>query len=271
MKGNKSKIIFILSFLPLSIAVFCGLVASVIGIDFFGKVYGIEAFAFVFVVVIACMTIFVPVFPIAIIYQIIYIVNKFWGPFTKQQKKKAFIFSFGMLAFALVVFFCITYSYEIRDYFRKASAKEMVRNAEVSIAYDNGSYASGGIYGIDGYDQPHILIDYDKNEIGFLSGYCMDEFYKFPLTKTEYTDSMIPYIQNNLTLQTIIPLPDQSGTIFTYSIKEDNVYDDDLTQGVIILKNDGTVYYNTHLIDEKNTINNHLYLRYSEFAINKYN
>ncbi|MDO5156433.1 MAG: hypothetical protein Q4D51_10765 [Eubacteriales bacterium] len=244
MKSKATKIIFRLSFLPYILLFLYACYSAVAGFEFFGTSYGIDAFtaALFLGAIVLCI---IPVIPICIIYDIIYLILRNRNSISKQTLKKMIIIFISILLLLGLLLLYSAYSYQISEYFQKRNAIKMIHQSEVQIPYCQNKQYVGGLLGIDGYTTNHILLDYDTYTIGFLVDCSFAEFHKYQLTKADDSATLKTRINKIYLSQAQIPLPDQKGTIYTYCNPTE--YNSNITNALMLELTDGSCYYIEYL------------------------
>ena len=143
----------------------------------------------------------------------------------------------------------------------------MIKVSDEKVSYDENDIHYGGIFGFEEFENSHILIDYDKNELGFLLHPSYDEFFKVKLNKSNIDSNEYKDIVNNYYLQTEIKL--SKGTLLTFS--EEDVYF--RTIAIIFIKGD-EIYLNNKVVEPDTDFSRYTGLNDSEYFVGeniKYN
>lgn len=253
MKSGSSKIVFAVSFIPLLLCVGVGIFSAVFGTDadWFSseKVYGWEAFRSDFIIS-ALLLCIVPVLPACLIIQIMCLL-RINEKIRRIPPKKYVLISAAVIvaicgAIALVIFWePITSGIESQG--EKISAKRMLKNAEETFTYNESTYYSSGVFGIDGVVHDTMLIDYDKYEVGFLYD-GLGEFWKVRLEKTADYSYDLRKIREDYFVQADVPLNAPGKRLITFCESEGTTY---RTVAMIMETEDG--FYFADDIRDKNT------------------
>lgn len=253
------KVLFYISFLPYIFILLWGCFNAINGTTFiFSEIYGFDAFLLTLVAGFIVLVCNVPIIPICFIYQIAYLLK---GKIKIDIKKYATIFIvIGVLLVSIILI--STYSYEIGSFFEKQDAKAMIKVSDEKVSYDENDIHYGGIFGFEEFENSHILIDYDKNELGFLLHPSYDEFFKVKLNKSNIDSNEYKDIVNNYYLQTEIKL--SKGTLLTFS--EEDVYF--RTIAIIFIKGD-EIYLNNKVVEPDTDFSRYTGLNDSEYFVGK--
>lgn len=243
MKTKMTQKIFKLSFIAYALPVVYGIYSSIAGFEFFGICYGFDAFVAgtFFSALLLCI---IPIIPICLLYEIIYGIVSYFkkhNSLPPQKRKKIITICISIFILLFLIVLGTIYSYQIEAYAEKLQAKRMIKRAETEVFYCKNEQLCDGIFGLDGYTSNCMLIDYDTHEIGFLTQSSLDHFQKFKLKKAADAAAIRKEIESNHETQAIVPLPDQSGTIYTYYNTDLFWYDN--TTALILEFNDGSSYY----------------------------
>ena len=270
MKRKIPKILLIISFLPYIATIIYGLYRAFVGFPVFSgdRVYGLGGFIgglLEFLCILAIPTL------ICLIYQICYFMrNKIKR--LKNVKLKIYIIVCliigGILTTILLIFF---YSFEIKQFIEKQNAIQMIKNAEEKIAFNKHYTNIGGIFNIKGYEHNHILIDYDKCEVGMLLRPDYDEFWKVKLKKTTKDNTEYKHIINNYYIQTDIPLKAPGKRLITFYEDRSLIH---TTIAILLITEDDTVYIADNIKDNKTNFTRYTGLNTSDYFIGydiKYN
>ena len=240
MKNKVIKILFKISFLPYILILLYGLGSAFWGLSFFfNTCYGFEAFALTVLFCLYFFTLMIPIIPVCLIFQIFYILKHRVKKFQTINTKKFFKIGLIIVCIVVIPLLISTYSFQIESFFQKISAKNMSKNADEKIAYNKNNYLYDVIFNMPEYIHDHILIDYDKKEIGILmySGY--DEFWKVKLTKTSSDSTEYKHIINDYIVQAEISLNYPGKKLITFSPNQNITH---ITIAFLLIYEDGTMY-----------------------------
>lgn len=240
MKNKVIKILFKISFLPYILILLYGLGSAFWGMSFFfNTCYGFEAFALTVLFCLYFFTLMIPIIPVCLIFQIFYILKHRVKKFQTINTKKFFKIGLIIVCIVVIPLLISTYSFQIESFFQKISAKNMSKNADEKIAYNKNNYLYDGIFNMPEYIHDHILIDYDKKEIGILmySGY--DEFWKVKLTKTSSDSTEYKHIINDYIVQAEISLNYPGKKLIAFSLNQNITH---ITIAFLLIYEDGTMY-----------------------------
>lgn len=146
----------------------------------------------------------------------------------------------------------------------KAEAERMIRDAEEKIGFNEQNTAGGGIFGIPGYLNSHVLVDYDTVEVGMLIDGDVDEFWKVALFQTSKDDTAYQQIVDTYLMQADIPLSSPGKRLVTFSDKDEP----HRTTALLLFYEDGTVYRSDRL-EEKNGHGRYTGLHWSKYFVGK--
>lgn len=265
MKSKVVKTLFIISFLPYLLVLIYGIIRSFLGFPFlFTVIYGFDAFVFSIVYVLYTFTI-IPVIPICLIFQVCYILKNKVKRFKNINTKK-YIKVCGIIALILLSLLVInSYSYQIEKFIEKISAKQMVNNAEEKISFDENNIILDGIFDMPEYKYNHILIDYDKKEVGILLFASGDEFWKVKLQKVTKANSTYQHIINDYLMQADIPLNYPGKRLISFCEDEEHEH---ITIAFLLIYEDGTNYIADNIKEKGSRFNGRFTgLNASKFSI----
>ena len=250
MNSKRSKILFLLSFLPyvavLLYAVIGGIVAAISGTNFlFGKAYGFNAFFLHFFLTFYVFIGRIPVIPVCLVFHISYYLRTHVERFRWVSLKKYVIVCsvIGCLLVGLILkggygqeLSAMRFSREQDK--QKAAAEQMIENAEEKIGFNEQTIHGGGILGIPGYLNSHILVDYDTAEVGMLIGGSTSAFWKVEMKQTAKDSADYQQIITAYVMQADVPLSSPGKRLVTFSEAEE----DHRTTAILLFYEDGTVY-----------------------------
>lgn len=250
MKKKASKIIFLISFLPyvavLLYMIIGGIIAAVSGTDFlFSRIYGFDAFSLHFLLTIYVFFARIPVIPVCLIFHICCFLRTRVERLRKVSMK-TYVILCGIIGCLLVGFILLcAYDSEIsamrfsrKQEDQKAQAEQMIRDAEEKIGFNQQTIVGGGILGIPGYMNDHVLIDYDTVEVGMLINGSVDEFWKVGLKQTSQGSPDYQQIVDKYMMQADIPLSSPGKRLVTFC----EAGEAHRTVALLLFYEDGTVY-----------------------------
>lgn len=229
------KVLFLITFLPYVFLLGVSTLSIFTGFTFMTNThYGFQAFSDSFVIwgLTLCL---MGIIPLCLIIQLVvliyYLVNR-----NTHQKNSDKSVSKKPFVIAAIVVICIVaacllwyfFGNSIKRVFAKPRAISMYERSEEIIPYNYYSY--GHLFNDDRFVHNTILIDWDKEEIGFVMDEATDRFVVYDLVPGDVNVDGY-YLQSQVTLD--------DGCVFS-SYKE---YDfDTATTLVIVVSPDGTTY-----------------------------
>lgn len=211
-----AKITFFVSFVPYIIGLLVSISSIFFGVDFFGKVYGWNAFAFTALVYLAFFSTMIPILPICLLYEIGYIVYRKFGPFDKKGLKKLSGILAGIFVAGIGLFLLNLFSTDIEQFVDKQQAKTMIKKAEVAVPYNLSTINCDGILNIEGEKYDKVFVDYDTMTVGFLTSHSLERYDSFKLIKaTDGLDAKAK-LESEYQEQAVVPFPDGSGNLTVY-------------------------------------------------------
>ncbi|MDE7361121.1 MAG: hypothetical protein K2N38_04235 [Oscillospiraceae bacterium] len=209
MRAKTSKIIYAVSFIPLMLCIVIGIVSAGMGGSF------LTDFCFIVIIFTA-----IPVLPVCLIIQIVCLLminKKEHGIPLKKYLLITVAATVGICGGSALIFFGDTLMLDIEKYFEKRSAIHMIKNAEEKITYNESTYYFGGVFGIDELLHNTMLIDYDKNEIGFVFGSSTTgEFWKVKLEPADNDSYKLRSICEKYFIQADVPLSAPGKRLITF-------------------------------------------------------
>ncbi len=245
MKKKIPKILFILSLIPYFLILIIGIISSFIGVSFFGEVYGLGAFFLSIYSMIINFTM-IPILPICLLYQIFYIMRKRIKYFKNINIKKYIKVSIVIGVTIIIILVTHTFSSEIKTYFLKKKAENMIENSEEKIPYNKNEVYLDGIFDIPEIRYDHILVDYDKLEIGVIINNYLDEFWKVKLKKIKKNSKEYEHIVNDYFVQAEISLNSKGKKLISFYEGEYKCY----TIAFLLIYEDGTIYYADNILED---------------------
>jgi len=238
-KAQVAKVILYITLSIYPLMLLYALFSAINGYNFlFSTSYGWDGF-------ISCLLItgfvlcIIPVLPACIIYQICYFVVK-RSAFPKKAAKVLGIVFGSIFGVLILVVLCNIFEPDMRHAVQKHKAQRMINRAEASIPYDTACENCGGILGIDGYSLSHIFVDYDTHRIGFLCSSPYDEYTEYGLHEITDVEAFRENFENEHIPQAVIPLPDGTGTLYTFCAN--SFYGYDTTTAILVEFTNGTAY-----------------------------
>ena len=247
MKNKLPKIIFVVSFLPYLLVFIYGVICAFTGVSFFFSTsYGFSAFLIGGLSALYFLTLIIPIIPVSLIFQICYLFrNKFKSIKTKKYIKICAIT--GCLLIGTIMIF--SHSFEIGRIIEKENAKQMIKNAEEKIGFNENDIKVDGIFNIPEYRYSHVLIDYDNVEVGMLLNADIDEFWKVKLKKTTKDSAQYQHIINDYYMQADIPLSYPGRRLISFYEDKSLMH---RTIAFLLIYTDDTIYFADN-IKEKDT------------------
>ncbi len=240
MNAKIKKVLFILTFIPYALVPLIGLhVATFGGYFFFNPVNGVDGFWLGIACALYAMVMEVPVIPVCITFHILCLLRK-KVPFIQKMSTKKFTVICAVLCCAVSVPLLLhEHSYEIEKMFKKASAAHMSARADEKIAYKKSNIICDGIFNLPEYKTNHILIDYDKNDVGFLTFASYDRYYEIHLAETSTDSPEYRHIADTYFVQSDISLSSPGKRLVSFSDERYEHY----TVALLLFYEDGTVFY----------------------------
>lgn len=265
MKNKIPKILFIVSFLPYLLILLFGIISTFSGITFlFNTIYGFDAFIVSIFFIIYNFFFFIPIIPICLIYQICYLlknkIKKFKNIKLKKYIKTCLIIGL-LLILALMTY---SYSFEIEQFIEKNYAKQMISNSEEQIGFNKKDIIVSGIFDMPEYKYSHILIDYDKVEVGMLLNASIDEFWKVKLEKINKDSSTYKHIVNDYFMQADVPLGSPGKRLISFYEDETLMH---RTIAFLLIFEDGTIYGIDNIKEKDTGFTRFTGLHWSEFFV----
>lgn len=250
MNSKVKKVLFTLTFAPYALVLLSGLVGMIFGVDFFFSTsYGLDGFLLGALAALFAMVVIVPVIPVCIVFHLLCLLRKN-VPFLKRISIKKFAVICSVLCFAVLAAILFrSYSYEIERMFEKANARQMSARADEKISFNKHETHYGGIFNMPEYETEHILIDYDKNKVGFLINAGYDEYFEVRLAETSPDSSEYRHIADTYFVQADIPLSSPGERLVSFYDEESNAH---RTIAALLFYEDGRVFYADE-IREKDT------------------
>lgn len=250
MNAKTKKVLFLLSFLPyvavLLYGIIGGIVAAVSGTNFlFGTMYGFHAFSLHFLLTIFIFIGRIPVIPVCLFFHISYYLWTHVERFRRVPLRKYVIVCsvIGCLLVGLILLRAYDQELSVMRFSReqdkqKTAAEQMIEDAEVKIGFDEQTIHGGGILGIPGYLNSHILIDYDTAEVGMLIGGSTSAFWKVEMKQTSKDSENYQQIITAYVMQADISLSSPGKRLVTFCEAEEP----HRTTAMLLFYEDGTVY-----------------------------
>lgn len=262
MKNKVIKIIFIASFLPYVLLLICGIMVAFSGSTIMHNFEGLVMyifflfyifFPFSFPIILACL-----------IFQICYILRKTVKPFKNIQPKKYTKICCIVGCLLIAGLFVYYHLFSIKKIIEKANAKQMINNAEEKIGFDKSHILVGGIFNMPEYRYNHVLIDYDKIEIGMLLNASLEEFWKVKLKKTSLDSLEYQHIVNDYFMQADIPLNSPGKRLISFYEEESLMH---RTIAFLLIYEDGTIYFADNIKEKDTGFTRYTGLQWSEFFV----
>lgn len=243
-RGQKTARIFLwISFVPAVLILLYGVYCAFAGFDFFSTSYGIEGFTSSIVIMLWVFGLIIPILPVCVIYQIIYLI---WGKFKWKSlfKKKVFIWTTGVIISGLS-FLAVwsLFGYDIRHNIDKIQAISFYNKAEDKVEYTKYHIETGNVMGIEGLHNSCVMFDEDTMSVGIVYAGDMETFTKAKLEKAESIYDMSYSLRdNNSYLQSAVKFDKVGCTLFTFYGSPSNT---GRTAGCIVEMKDGSIWYST--------------------------
>ena len=266
MKSKIPNILFIISFVPYLLVLIYGIVGAFTGVSFvFNTVYGFDAFIIRSLSILYSMLV-VPIIPVCLLFQVCYILKNKIKKYKNINSKK--VIKICLIIGSILIGFVVTYfhTFEIEKYLEKVNAKQMIKNAEEKIGFNKNNVIIGGIFDIPEFEYNHILIDYDKKEIGMLLNTSIDEFWKIKLEKTTKNSSTYQHIINDYFMQVDVPLNYPGERLISFYENENLIH---RTIAFLLIYKDGTIYVADNIKEKDTGFTKFTGLQWSEFFVGK--
>ena len=265
MNSKVKKVLFILTFIPYALVLLSGLTGAIFGVGFFfDTVYGLDGFLLSVIFALYAMVMVVPVIPICIVFHILCLLRK-KVPFIKKISIKKFaLFCTVLFLVVSVPLLLNEYSYEIEKMFEKANAKQMSARADDKIAFNLNTVRCDGIFNMPEYKTNHILIDYDKNKVGFLINASYDEYFEIDLAETSPDSSEYRHIADTYFVQADIPLSSPGKRLICFFDEERNSH---RTIAMLLFYEDGSIFYADEMREKDTNYEPYTGLRGSEYYV----
>lgn len=259
------KKIFKFSFFVYLLPIIYGIFAAIFGIEFFGTVYGFDAFFLATLVgfvigIISC------VFPVVLAFQISYLLFTKTKLAAKISVKKYITIVCSIVGVIIFIFLFKIFFYDsLEESIRKSQAKTMIKQAQIEVPYYTGVEECGGIFNLEGYETNTLFISYEKEKIGFLLNTHYPQYVEGKLIQLKDGSDIIEKLEN-YNVQAVVPLPDNQGMLYSYYAEEGL---DNLTYAILIVDSNNTMYYSGYELDCKWDAPIYTNLSYSDYSANK--
>lgn len=233
------KIILILSLLPAAGILLYAVYAIFFEVPvLFGYSSGPGAFKDVIIVYTAALCI-VPVLPVCLVYQLVYLLRKKSPHFNGMSGKKFFAIFGTASAVVIAAALFPMLRYNVSSLFEKRAAASMYRRCDEKIDYNTYTEYMGGVFGITGQHYACIMVDNSRHIVGFIPGDLpVNDYYEIKLKDSTRNAGEFDRICSGYFIQNIFPL--EHGRLITfYSEKERS----NLTSAIILEYDDGSVYF----------------------------
>lgn len=275
MNVKTRKVLFLLSFLPyaavLLYGIIGGIVVAVTGTNFlFGKMYGFNAFSLHVFLTLYVFIGRIPVIPVCSIFHISYYLRTHVERFRWVALKKYVIVCsvIGCLLVGLILLGAYDQELSALRFGReqdrqKAAAEQMIEDAEAKIGFNEQTIHGGGILGIPGYLNSHILIDYDTAEVGMLIGGSTSAFWKVEMKQISKDSENYQQIITAYVMQADISLSSPGKRLVTFC-KADEPH---RTTAMLLFYEDGTVYCSDRIEESDGYVGRFTGLNWSNYYV----
>ncbi len=246
--AKAAKIIFIISFLPAAAILLYAFYGLFFDVEvLFGYESGTTAFRDVILLFGLVFTCYIPVLPICLVYQIIYILRLRLCNKKPQMAGVGKMFAVTGIAAAVIIGIAAfpTIRYYVQDYAENSAAQKMYyKYCDERIDYNTNVQQCGGVMGIKGQEHNCIMVDHDRHRIGFIA--CdRPEYHEIMLTDAAENTAEAERIKSEYYVQSVFPL--EKGRLITFCTGPENSH---RTIAMLLEYNDGTVYYASALTDK---------------------
>ena len=233
------KIIFIISFLPAAGILLYAVYAIFFEVPIlFGYGSGLRAFKDVIIVYTAALCI-VPVLPVCLVYQLVYLLKKKSPHFEGMSGKKFFAIFGTASAVVIAAALFPMIRYDVSSLFEKRAAASMYRRCDEKIDYNTHTEYMGGVFGIKEQHYACIMVDNGRHIVGFIPGDLPgNDYYEIKLKNRTKNTAEFDRIGSEYYVQSIFPL--EHGRLITFYSEKKVSH---LTAAVIIEYDDGSAYY----------------------------
>ena len=240
-KGQKTaRVFFWISFVPAVLLLMYGVYCAFAGFDFFGTSYGLEGFVNA-VLVMGFIFCVIPVFPVCIIYQLIYLL---WGKLKLKSvvRKKEFLWTVGVIVSVLSLAVVWNFEkYSIIYHVDSISAQRMYKNAEDMVEYKKNVQNYGSVMGIKDLHNSCLMLDTDSMTLGIVHDGDIEGYSRMPFTKAENLDEAAEVLGlENYYLQSVVQFEKIGYNLYSFSVNPSN---SGITECCIIETADGEIWY----------------------------
>lgn len=240
-KGQKvARVFFWISFVPAALLLLYGVYCAFAGFDFFGTSYGLEGFINA-VLVMGLIFCVIPVFPICIIFQLVYLL---WGKLKLKSvvRKKEFLWSVGVVL--SVISLAVVWNFEkysIIYHVDSISAQRMYKNAEDMVEYKKNVQHYGALMGIKELHNSCLMLDTDSMTLGIINVGDIERYSRMPFTKAENLDEAAEVLGiENYYLQSVVHFEKVDYNLYSFAV---NISNSGITECCIIETADGEIWY----------------------------
>lgn len=235
MKAKASKVIYAVSFIPLMWCIIMGICYGSSSSAGFLENFGFAVLMF---------TVVIPLLPVCLIIQIVCLILINKKEHSAHFKRNIIItaaITVGVCGGSALIIFGDSLMLDIERFFERRSAINMLKNAEEKMYYSENEFYGGGAFGIDELRHDTMLIDYDKNEVGFIyDNSIVGRFRKVRLTPEKFDNSYkLRSIREKYFVQSDVPLNAPGKRLITFCEEENTVH---RTIAMILETEDGFFY-----------------------------
>ncbi|MDE7295240.1 MAG: hypothetical protein K2N72_12530 [Oscillospiraceae bacterium] len=239
MESNIKTVLIILTYIPYALVLLSGLYGAIFGAKFIiNEYHGLGGFLLGALVSLSAM-LYIPVIPMCIVFHLLCQLRR-KVPFISNMNTNAFDAICAAVCLAVfIALFIRTHSHKFEKMRQKANAKHMSARADEKIAFNKSTILCDGIFDLHEYKSNHILIDYDKNDVGFLIHSCDDRYYEIHLAETSPDSPEYRHIADTYFVQSDIPLSSPGKRLVSFSDERYRQY----TVALLLFYEDGTIFY----------------------------
>ena len=240
-KGQKTaRVFFWISFVPAVLLLMYGVYCAFAGFDFFSTSYGLEGFVNA-VLVMGLIFCVIPVFPVCIIYQLVYLL---WGKLKLKNvvRKKEFLWTVGVIVSVLSLAVVWNFEkYSIIYHVDSISAQRMYKNAEDMVEYRKQVQNYGSVMGIKDLHNSCLMLDIDSMTLGIVHDDGIEQYSRMPFTKAENLDEAAEVLGlENYYLQSVVRFEKVDYNLYSFSV---DISNSGITECCIIETADGEIWY----------------------------
>lgn len=179
-KIKKIPVWLLLTFIPYLVAIGMILNFGIFGASFMGTtMYGLKGMSYGLFVVFASMIV-IPIIPACLIIQISYLIYRIRkNKNSSSSIKKYVIVTVVVFLVFVAVLLLLMFQNSLRNKFAKQRAELMYMRAEEIVHYEFNQDVY--VYGLEKFEHSTMMVDWDRNQIGFVIEDGGGRFYVYDL------------------------------------------------------------------------------------------